>query len=156
MFAFMLLVFSVIGAVFFCVDLWLHEGVSIFKRRRVLRSGMAAPALILSADSLGRSIGRGQGLSSAYSIVYEVLPTDAPPFRARGVEVLTSGEYNANIIGALQTALAGTSATVQVRVDPERKVIVLVRRGGANRLEQEQRAAKRKAQDALLRGGPPG
>jgi hypothetical protein len=78
MFAFMLLVFSVIGAAFFCVDLWLHEGVSIFKRRRVLRSGMAAPALILSADSLGRGIGRGQGLSSAYSIVYEVLPTDAP------------------------------------------------------------------------------
>ena len=133
-------------AFFFFHDLWMHEGVTVFKRRRVLRSGTAAPARILSADMLNKTIGKLSGIAAAYSIVYEVLPPGAPPFRARGIEVMTFVEKDANVPD-------GASVTVQVRFDPRSHLVVLVR-VDIKKWALAREAARRKAQDALLRGGP--
>jgi hypothetical protein len=140
-------------AFFFFHDLWMHEGVTVFKRRRALRSGTAAPARILSADMLDKTIGRLSGIAAAYSIVYEVLPPGAPPFRARGIEVMTLAEEDANLRGA--SALDGKGVTVHVKFDPQSHIVVLVR-VDAKKLERQREAAKREAQDALLRGKPRG
>jgi hypothetical protein len=140
-------------AFFFFHDLWMYEGVTVFKRRRVLRSGTAAPARVLSVDVLDKAIGRLGGIASPYSIVYDVLPPGEQPFRAKGIEVMTDAEGDANLGAARGAALDGTDVTVQVKFDPESHLVVLVR-VDAKKWKQKHEAARRKAQDALLRGGP--
>jgi hypothetical protein len=146
--------FAVIAFVFFH-DRWMHEGVTVFKRRGVLRSGTAAPARVLSTEALPKSYGRGSGATGAYSIVYEVLPPGAAPFRAKGVEVMTFVEEDANLSAARQPAQGGTGATVQVKFDPQSHLVVLVR-VDAKKWERERAAAKQEAQNALLRQRPSG
>lgn len=97
----------------FFIDLRLHEGVSWFTRRSVLRTGRAATAKVLSSSVLLRQTGRRY--ASAHSIVYEVLPEGEAPFRAKGIEVLTLSES------------VREGASVEVRFDAARKIVVLVR-----------------------------
>ena len=135
-------------AVVFFYDRWMHEGVSFFTRRRVLRLGTAAPARILSVEMLTKTIAGASGFASASSIVYEVLPPGASPFRAKGIEVMTVAEETANL-GAAR------NVTVQVKFDPQSHLVVLVRTN-TKKSKRDSEAARREAQDALLRGEPPG
>jgi hypothetical protein len=140
-------------AFFFFYDVWMHGGVTVFKRRSVLRSGTAAPARVVSADmQVNKSIKGWNGSASAYSIVYEVLPPGAPPFRAKGVEVMTLQEDNANLRAALRVAMDGTHPTVQVKFDPQSHLVVLVR-VDAKKWQQQHDAAMREAREALQRLG---
>jgi len=144
------LAFAVMGFIFFFIDLRVHGGVTIFKRRHVLRSGTSAPARILSDEMLDKRVVRFGALRSAYSIVYEVLPPGGQPFRAKGIEVMTLVEDNANLRAARRAALDGTGVTVQVRFDPQSHVVVLVR-VDAKKWEREHEAARQKAKESLLR-----
>jgi hypothetical protein len=142
------LAFVVMGSIFFFLDLRVHEGVSFFKRRSVLRAGVAAPARILADKMLNKSVARTGTPRSAYAIDYEVLPPGAPPFRAHGVEVLTMLEDRANLQASRRGALDGTDVTVPVRFDPKSNVVVLVRADTAA-YERDVEARRQEAKESL-------
>jgi hypothetical protein len=147
--------FAFVGSVLFFFDLRAHEGVTVFARRRVLRSGTAAPARILSDEMLDKSVVRFGTLPAAYSIVYEVLPPGEQPFRAKAIEVLTDVEHEANLRAGRGGASLGTDVSVRVKFDPKSHLVVLVR-VDAKRWKKEQEAERRKATEALLRERPRG
>jgi hypothetical protein len=122
----------------YLIDRKAHEGVDWFKRRRVLRSGQEAEAQVLSSTVV-------EGTSTApykraYSIVYEVTPAGAAPFRARAIEIMYPGEARANV---------EEGQRVQVRFDPADRTVVLVRPKPNHGAHD---AARRAKEDALLRG----
>ena len=140
---------SMLFAYFFFQDLWMHQGVNLFKRRRVLKSGTAAPARIVSAEMRDKVIGGLRGPASPYAIEYEVLPPGGAPVRATGIEVMTLREDHANLRAARRDG-----RNVQVRFDPQSKLVVLVR-VDLKKGEKEHDATMQKARearDALLRG----
>ena len=127
------------------VSYWLdrraHDGVDWFKRRRVLARGQVAEARILSS-SLVPTKTTGSKLSGAYSIVYEVRPDGAAPFRTKAIEVMFFSEARANLV---------EGSTVEVRFDPGDHTVVLVR-ADIGKLQSDRDAARRAKEDALLRG----
>ncbi len=80
---FVLLSISFPMVISYVIDVRLHEGVNMFRRRRVLRTGVEAKAQVLSATMLMKAT--GSKFQSAYSIVYEVQPPDGSPFRANAL-----------------------------------------------------------------------
>jgi hypothetical protein len=122
-------------------DRRLHDGVSVFKRRRVLRRGIAADATILSSTMTMRTT--GSRFKAAYSIVYEVHPSGAPPFRAKGIEVMYFSESNDNRLDA--------NERVRVRYDPDDHTVVIVR-VDRKKVQREREQAQRAREEALLRG----
>lgn len=125
----------------YIIDVRLHEGVNMFRRRSVLKTGIEAPAQVLSSTMLMKAT--GSRLRSAYSVIYEVKPANAEPFRAKAIEVLFHSEAANNNVREGQT--------VTVRYDPADQVVVLVRVDGKQVLADRE-AALRKKEEALLRG----
>jgi hypothetical protein len=127
----------------YLLDRRTHDGIDWFKRRRVLKEGQAADARVLSSTLvIGKNAG-GSKYQGAYSIVYEVLPAGAAPFRAKAIEVLYFSEASANRLT--------TGQIVHVRFDPADQTVVLVRVDprNADRNREAERIAK---ENALLRG----
>lgn len=122
------------------IDVRLHEGVGWFTRRHVRRTGVAAKAKVLSMAVLPRQTGRRY--ESAHSMVYEVTQDGQAPFRAKGIEVLTTSE----------AVRAREGTVVDVRFDPASKVVVLVRVDAAQLLAE--REAARVEREKKLLGGP--
>jgi hypothetical protein len=143
--AFMFCLFLAIGlllGIFYRLDLRLHEGVSVFKRRRVLRRGIEADATILSSTmSMRTTLSR---FTDAYSNVYEVHPSGAPPFRAKGIEVMSFSESSDNRLEQ--------NGRVRVRYDPDDHTVVIVR-VDRQKVQREREQAQRAREEALLRGG---
>ena len=129
-------------AVSYLIDYRLHEGVNYFRRRRVLKQGVAAKAKVLSSNILTKAT--GSRLKSAHSVIYEVSPPGAPAFRAKGIEVLFSSEVTANGLRDGQT--------VDVRYEPVDHIVVLVRIDPKQALLEREQKIKEK-EEALLRGG---
>jgi hypothetical protein len=136
------LAISVPIAISYSLDRNAHEGVDWFARRRVLRSGQAADAKVLSSELMvGKNVGGNHG--GAYSIVYEVMPPGDAPFRKKATEVMYFSEARANLeVGRI----------VQVRFDPETQVVVLVRVSAESARAQAD-AERREREERLLRGG---
>jgi hypothetical protein len=141
---FVLLSVSIPVLVSFLLDLRAHEGVSYFKRRRVLRQGLEAKANVLSSNILLKSTGRRHEV--IYSVVYEVAAVAEPPFRAKGCEVMYLSDPNARRLRE--------GSSVEVRYDPADHTVVLVRidtRTG----RRDREAALRAREEELLKGRPP-
>lgn len=127
------------------ISYWLdrrnHEGLDWFRRRAILRRGQPARAVVLSSTLLvGQSTGNKS--TGAYSIVYEVRPEGAAPFRQRGLEVMWFSEARAQLVEGQE---------VGVRFDPADGTVVLVRQD-ARQLLAARDAARRAKEDALMRG----
>ena len=120
-----------------------HEGVDWFRRRRILRQGQSAPATVLSSTLLV-NVNIGSKYQGAYSIVYDVRPSNGAPFRKRGVEVLYYSEADANHLAP--------GGNVHVRFDPTDQTVVLVR-VDRDRVKKDRDAERRAKEDELLRGG---
>lgn len=126
------------------ISYWLdrrnHEGLDWFRRRAILTRGQPARAVVLSSELL---VGRATGskYSGAYSIVYEVRPEGAAPFRQRSVEVMWFSEARAQLAEGQE---------VWVRFDPADGTVLLVRRD-ARQLLADRDAARRAKEDELLR-----
>lgn len=125
------------------LDRRVHDGAGVFKRRRVGKSGVLAEALVLSSAIKMQST--GSKLVHAYSVVYEIYPPGGAPFRAKGVETMTSSERDANRLKE--------GERVSVRFDPADHTVVLVR-VNARQVLNDREAAQRAREEALLRGGP--
>jgi hypothetical protein len=138
---FVLLSISFPFAISYFIDARLHEGVNMFTRRRVLRQGVAASARVLSSTMLMKPT--GSKFSAAYSIIYEVTPPGAAPFRAKGIEVMFFSEHDANRLRE--------GETVNVRFDSASQTVVLVR-VDAKQAQRDKEAALRAKEEALLRG----
>jgi hypothetical protein len=128
-------------ALVYWLDRRLHDGVSVFKRRRVLHRGIAADATILSSSMTMRTT--AFYLKDAYANVYEVHPSGAPPFRAKGIEVMSFSESNDNRMNVHER--------VSVRYDPDDHTVVLVR-VDRKKARREREEAQRAREEALLRG----
>lgn len=128
-------------AVFYWMDLRAHEGVSVLRRRRVARSGVAASARVVSCSPITTGPMWGGG-KLPHSLVYEVEPTGEPPFRARGIEMLSTADRAENL---------ENGKPVRVRFDPADRTIVLVRADRAQ-VERDEEAARRAREAALLGG----
>ncbi|MBI5545180.1 MAG: sigma 54-interacting transcriptional regulator [Deltaproteobacteria bacterium] len=124
----------------YLIDVRLHDGVNLFRRRKVLKTGVEAKAEVLSSTMLMKAT--GSRLRSAYSVVYEVKPADAAPFRAKAIEVLLHSEAANNRLREGQT--------VTVRYDPADQLVVLVRVDPKGVLAARE-AALREKEEALLR-----
>lgn len=159
-------VVAVAFVAFYVKDLRAREGVSFFKRRRVLRSGVAADATVLSSSPLERSTGDFE--TAYYSNVYEVPAPDGSTFRARGIEEMPTAFGMAGFGGGAFDLKAGE--TVAVRYDPADHTTVMVNpyqkmnnaqrvREAQERVREEDRRAEQIAQKErearLLRGDPP-
>ena len=141
------IIFVVVGSISlpmvigYIIDARLHEGVNMFRRRKVLRTGVEAQAQVLSSTILMKAT--GSRLDSAYSVVYEVKPPNAAPFRAKAIEVMFPSEVSNNHLREGQT--------VTVRYDPADQLVVLVRVDPKQALAARE-AALREKEEALLRG----
>ena len=160
----LMLLFGVMFTINFFKDLRAHEGVSMFKRRRVLKSGVAANATVLSSSRLERDTGVME--SAYYSNVYEVGGPGGELFRAKGIEEMPTGLA---VSGYLSLDLK-VGETVAVKYDLVDHTIVMVNpfvkqheaeRENAQRertREDERNAeliAQKEKEARLLRGEPP-
>jgi hypothetical protein len=134
-------VFLATVAVMYWMDLRAHEGVSVLRRRRVALGGVAAQARVVSCSPITTGPMWGGG-KLAHSLVYEVEPTGEPPFRARGIEMLSTADRAENL---------ESGKPVRVRFDPADRTIVLVRADRAQ-VERDEEAARRAREAALLGG----
>jgi hypothetical protein len=125
----------------YLVDRHLHEGVAMFKRRRVLRQGIEASAKVLSRNVKMTAVNLRQ--RTAYSLVYEVSPPGEAPFRAKGVEIMYFMETKDNELRE--------GSTVKVKYDPADKTVVLVR-VDSKQLFRDRQAAVKAREEALLKG----
>jgi hypothetical protein len=137
-----LLMVSIPVSINYWIDVRLHEGVSLFKRRRVLKNGTIAEATILSCEVLMKNT--GSRYRSAYSIVYEVHVPGGGCFRAKGIEVMLFSESTANRLS--------TGERVEVRYDSETRLVVLVR-VDRKKVDRDREAARRAKEEKLLREG---
>ena len=123
----------------YSVDRRLH-GVDCFTRRRVRLRGARAQAEVLSCEPVaGYSVHQ---YAAPSSLVYEVRPDGAAPFRAKSVEQL-----QVNATTALDVRVG---SSVNVRFDPVSHVVVLERPDRLQVLEAHE--AERKAKEDVLLG----
>jgi hypothetical protein len=163
----------------FLQDRRIHEGVSSFKRRRVLRSGVAANATVLSSLRIERKTSGMEVLSEPatgnpfgtayYSNVYEVVTPSGETFRAKGIEKMPTDSGKVSRHACRHFELQ-PGETVAVKYDPVDRTIVLVNPeqklheawrldAAADRAKEDARrateAAKKENEARLLRGDPP-
>jgi bifunctional DNA-binding transcriptional regulator/antitoxin component of YhaV-PrlF toxin-antitoxin module len=159
-------------------DRRLHDGVSSGKRRRVLRSGTATTATVLSSRRFeptgwelptGVPVGRNQIVTSLYSIVYEVALPNGGTFRAKGVEDMPS-YYHPDHEHMRREFELQPGDKVAVKYDPVDHTTVLVdpyqKMSEVDRLDAKKDQSKEAARGAeerrerakearLMRGDPP-
>jgi hypothetical protein len=138
-----LLMLAIPISISYWIDIRLHDGVNVFRRRRVLRSGTSAEATILSSEMLMK--GTGSKYKAAYSNIYEIHQPSGGSFRAKGVEVMFFSEAGTNRLRA--------GEEVQVKFDPGDHTVVLVR-VDSKKVDQDRETARKAKEEALLRGAP--
>ena len=132
-----------IFAVFMVVLLvWVQRmvtGTTDATTRRVMKTGVAAEATVLSEALISTGPDAGK-----LSVVYEIRPPSGAPFRARGVAWLMSGGVGTPSAGQL----------VKVQYDPTDGTVIFMGPLVDPRVTQAQLEAARLArEEELLRGG---
>ncbi len=150
----------------FLKDRRAHDGVSSFKRNRVLRSGVAAEATILSSARLRETPSDVENMGY-YSNVYEIpAPPGGEAFRTRGIELLPDDfEHYSGFASSILNLEPGEK--VAVKYDPVTRTTVMVNRfaklqkfeqmaaereQAAERAQQQAAIALKEKQARLLRG----
>ncbi len=129
----------VLAGVFYGHDRWIHGGLDLFQRRRILRGGVEAEATVLS-ERLAERRGVVKHRTEM-SIVYEVHAPDGTLFRAKGIEVFSSLEW----VG--HPTREGNR--VRLRYDPATRSTVLLRRN-PHAVMEARRRAERLAEERIL------
>lgn len=161
------IVVVVIACVFlssFVKDRRAHEGVSWFKRRRVLRSGIAAEATVLSSSRLDEQASDLEDMAY-FSNVYEIpAPPGGESFRVRGIEQMPTDPPSGYAGSALYLEPGEKAA---VKYDPVDRIVVMVnpfqklqrlqqeaaeRRQVVERVRKANEIAQKEKEARLLRG----